>query len=119
MLLEGIKSHSLFPPLLHKNVFTVEKKYYQEHTTYQLYGIVAAVGQSLYYFVAAVGQSLDHFVAAVGQGLYHFVAAVGQSLYHFLSTVKKGALCKCEIKNKEIGKIYLSFKEGACKKLVV
>lgn len=50
IVLEGIKQHSLSPPLLHKNVFTVKKNTIKNMLLYQVYGIVAAIGKSLYQF---------------------------------------------------------------------
>lgn len=75
IVLEGIKQHSFSPPLLHKNVFTVKKKYNQEHV--------------------------------IIQGIW-YCSSCWSKFISVLSTVKKGTLCKCEIKNKEIRKyIYI------------
>lgn len=53
IVLEGIKQHSAFPTSSPQKCFYSEKKII--HTIknmllYQVYGIVAAVGQSLYHF---------------------------------------------------------------------
>lgn len=76
IVLEGIKQHSLSPPLLHKNVFTVKKNntHYQEHV--------------------------------IIPGIW-FCSSCWSKFISLLSTVKKGTLCKCEIKNKEIRNIFV------------
>lgn len=47
------------------------------------------------------------------QGIW-YCSSCWSKFISVLSTVKKGTLCKCEIKKSE--NIFISFKEGACKK---